>query len=115
MVRLAGLEPVRLSAPDPKSGASTNFATGATNGRIYSGLEGGGIEYVLVCLPVKDGKSLLADSVKEVLEKGKFYPKPVLAAADGSGAQCFAYEEGDTDAKQRGVRLRRFSSQLKQS
>lgn len=53
--------------------------------RIYSGLEGGGIEYVLVCLPVKDGKSLLADSVKEVLEKGKFYPKPVLAAADGSG------------------------------
>lgn len=31
MVRLAGLEPVRLAAPDPKSGASTNFATGATN------------------------------------------------------------------------------------
>lgn len=29
MVRLAGLEPVRLSAPDPKSGASTNSATGA--------------------------------------------------------------------------------------
>ncbi len=29
MVRLAGLEPVRLAAPDPKSGASTNFATGA--------------------------------------------------------------------------------------
>ncbi len=27
MVRMAGLEPVRLSAPDPKSGASTNFAT----------------------------------------------------------------------------------------
>ena len=83
--------------------------------RIYSGLEGGGIEYGLGCLPVKDGESVLADSVKEVLEKGKFYPKPVLAAADGSGAQCFAYEEGDTDAKQRGVRLRRFSSQLKQS
>ena len=39
---------------------------------IYSGLERGGIEYVLVCLPVKDGKSLVADSVKEVLEKGKF-------------------------------------------
>ena len=75
----------------------------------------GGIEYVLVCLPVKDGKSLVADSVKEVLEKGKFYPKPVLAAGGGSGAQCFAYEECDTDAKQRGVKLRRFSSQLKQS
>ena len=82
---------------------------------IYSGLERGGIEYVLVCLPVKDGKSLVADSVKEVLEKGKFYPKPVLAAGGGSGAQCFAYEECDTDAKQRGVKLRRFSSQLKQS
>lgn len=52
---------------------------------IYSGLERGGIEYVLVCLPVKDGKSLVADSVKEVLEKGKFYPKPVLAAGGGSG------------------------------
>ena len=82
---------------------------------IYSGLERGGIEYVLVCLPVKDGKSLVADSVKEVLEKGKFYPKPVLAAGGGSGAQRFAYEECDTDAKQRGVKLRRFSSQLKQS
>ncbi|QHV53948.1 hypothetical protein DMI72_09035 [Akkermansia muciniphila] len=82
---------------------------------IYSGLERGGIEYVLVCLPVKDGKSLVTDFVREVLEKGKFYPKPVLAAGDGYGAQCFAYEEGDTDAKQRGVKLRRFSSQLKQS
>lgn len=30
MVRLAGLEPVRLSAPDPKSGAATNYATRAT-------------------------------------------------------------------------------------
>ena len=58
----------------------------------------GGIEYVLVCLPVKDGNSLVTDFVREVLEKGKFYPKPVLAAGDGSGAQCFAYEECDTDA-----------------
>lgn len=66
---------------------------------IYSGLEGEGIEYVLVCLPVKDGKSLVADSVKEVLEKGKFYPKLVLAAGDGSGAQCFAYEECDTECQ----------------
>lgn len=33
MVRLAGLEPVRLSAPDPKSGASTNSATSAS--RVY--------------------------------------------------------------------------------
>ncbi len=29
MVRMEGLEPPRLSAPEPKSGASTNFATSA--------------------------------------------------------------------------------------
>ena len=29
MVRLIGLEPTRRETPDPKSGASTNFATGA--------------------------------------------------------------------------------------
>ena len=29
MVRLIGLEPTRRKTPDPKSGASTNFATGA--------------------------------------------------------------------------------------
>ena len=28
-VRLIGLEPTRRETPDPKSGASTNFATGA--------------------------------------------------------------------------------------
>ena len=28
-VRLIGLEPTRRKTPDPKSGASTNFATGA--------------------------------------------------------------------------------------
>ena len=28
-VRLIGLEPTRLATPDPKSGAYTNFATGA--------------------------------------------------------------------------------------
>ena len=28
-VRLKGLEPPRLSAPDPKSGAATNYATAA--------------------------------------------------------------------------------------
>gem|GEM_PF-3886932 len=30
MVRMEGLEPTRLSAPEPKSGASTNSATFAT-------------------------------------------------------------------------------------
>ena len=29
MVRMEGLEPPRLSTPEPKSGASTNFATSA--------------------------------------------------------------------------------------
>lgn len=29
VVRLIGLEPTRPKSPDPKSGASTNFATGA--------------------------------------------------------------------------------------
>lgn len=36
MVRLAGLEPVRLATPDPKSGASTNFATGAAKRGTHS-------------------------------------------------------------------------------
>lgn len=29
LVRLIGLEPTRRKAPDPKSGVSTNFTTGA--------------------------------------------------------------------------------------
>ena len=29
MVRMKGLEPPRLSAPEPKSGAATNYATSA--------------------------------------------------------------------------------------
>ena len=33
LVRLKGLEPPRLSAPDPKSGAATNYATAAFNVR----------------------------------------------------------------------------------
>ena len=31
-MRLIGLEPTRRKTPDPKSGASTNFATGALCG-----------------------------------------------------------------------------------
>ena len=30
IVRMIGLEPTRLTAPDPKSGAATNYATRAT-------------------------------------------------------------------------------------
>ena len=44
MVRLAGLEPVRLSALDPKSGASTNFATGATNAWAHSAIPRPGVQ-----------------------------------------------------------------------
>ena len=29
IVRMKGLEPIRLSTPDPKSGAATNYATSA--------------------------------------------------------------------------------------
>ncbi len=29
VVRMTGLEPTRLSTPDPKSGAATNYATSA--------------------------------------------------------------------------------------
>ena len=37
MVRDEGLEPTHLAAPEPKSGASTNFASPATNGG-YDGI-----------------------------------------------------------------------------
>ena len=35
MVRVEGLEPPRLAAPEPKSGASTNFATPALKIQKY--------------------------------------------------------------------------------
>ncbi|VVT26557.1 hypothetical protein RV134_340163 [Roseovarius sp. EC-HK134] len=35
MVRVEGLEPPRLAAPEPKSGASTNFATPASVARPF--------------------------------------------------------------------------------
>lgn len=44
MVRPTGIEPARFSTPDPKSGASTNFATGATNGRTHSAIPGSGVQ-----------------------------------------------------------------------
>ena len=37
MVRMKGLEPPRLAAPEPKSGASTNFATPAVDRKTISG------------------------------------------------------------------------------
>ena len=35
MVRLEGLEPPRLSPPEPKSGVSTNFTTAAADTLLY--------------------------------------------------------------------------------
>lgn len=35
LVRQKGLEPSRLAAPEPKSGVSTNFTTGAAKGEHY--------------------------------------------------------------------------------
>ena len=40
MVRLIGLEPTRPKPPDPKSGASTNFATSAFAGAKIGLLQG---------------------------------------------------------------------------
>ena len=36
VVRLIGLEPTRITTPDPKSGASTNFATSAKAVQSYT-------------------------------------------------------------------------------
>ena len=37
IVRMIGLEPTRLTAPDPKSGAATNYATAACVAFLFSG------------------------------------------------------------------------------
>ena len=37
IVRVIGLEPTRLTAPDPKSGAATNYATSACVAFLFSG------------------------------------------------------------------------------
>lgn len=72
------------------------LAAGASEGF----LDAVGKRCVLVYLPVKDGKySGIAAPVKEALKKGKFYPKLVLTAADGSAAQCFTYESYQADSK----------------
>lgn len=78
------------------------LAAGVTEGF----LEAVGKRCVLVYLPVKGGKSTVAAPVKEALEKGKFYPKLVLTASDGSGAQCFTYEAYQADSKKRRARSR---------
>lgn len=44
MVRPTGIEPARFSTPDPKSGASTNFATGAAEVQGYFGMNEGSVQ-----------------------------------------------------------------------
>ena len=39
LVRLTGLEPARLAAPEPKSGVSANFTTGALRRTIIANSE----------------------------------------------------------------------------
>ena len=36
-MRVIGLEPTRLTTPDPKSGAATNYATAACVAFLFSG------------------------------------------------------------------------------
>ena len=36
-MRVIGLEPTRLTTPDPKSGAATNYATSACVAFLFSG------------------------------------------------------------------------------
>ncbi|WP_419526100.1 hypothetical protein [Akkermansia sp.] len=79
------------------------LAAGVTEGF----LEAVGKRCVLVYLPVKGGKSTVAAPVKEALEKGKFYPKLVLTASDGSGAQCFTYEAYQADSKKAAREIKR--------
>lgn len=79
------------------------LAAGVTEGF----LEAVGKRCVLVYLPVKEGKSAVADPVKEALKKGKFYPKLVLTASDGSGAQCFTYEAYQADSKKAAREIKR--------
>lgn len=63
---------------------------------------------VLVYLPVKGGKdSGVSDDVKTALKKGKFYPKLVLSAADGTQAQCFTYETYQADSRKAGREIKR--------
>ncbi len=42
-VRMKGLEPTRLSAPDPKSGSATNYDTSANRLQIYENSNNGNI------------------------------------------------------------------------
>lgn len=92
------LEEALKAAKDQKKPVAYFYTNTATTCPLAAGasegfLEAVGRRCVLVYLPVKGGKdSGVSDDVKTALKKGKFYPKLVLSAADGTQAQCFTYE-----------------------
>lgn len=92
-----------VAYPYTNTATTCPLAAGVTEGF----LEAVGKRCVLVYLPVKEGKSAVADPVKEALKKGKFYPKLVLTASDGSGAQCFTYEAYQADSKKAAREIKR--------
>ena len=80
------------------------LAAGASEGF----LDAVGRRCVLVYLPVKDGKYSGVDaSVKAALKKGKFYPKLVLTASDGTQVQSFTYEAYRDDSKKTAREIKR--------
>lgn len=52
---------------------------------------------VLVYIPVSSSKFALPFQLREALKEGKFYPKLVLTASDGSKEQCFTYDDYKED------------------
>lgn len=99
------MEEALKTAQEQKKPVAYLYTNTATTCPLAAGVTEGfldavGKRCVLVYLPVKSGKSTgIAAPVKEALKKGKFYPKLVLTASDGSGAQCFTYEAYQADSK----------------
>lgn len=107
------LEEALKTAKDQKKPVAYLYTNTATTCPLAAGasegfLEAVGRRCVLVYLPVKGGKdSGGSDDVKTALKKGKFYPKLVLSAADGTQAQCFTYETYQADSRKAGREIKR--------
>lgn len=107
------LEEALKAAKDQKKPVAYLYTNTATTCPLAAGasegfLEAVGRRCVLVYLPVKGGKdSGVSDDVKTALKKGKFYPKLVLSAADGTQAQCFTYESYQADSRKAGREIKR--------
>lgn len=107
------LEEALKTAKDQKKPVAYLYTNTATTCPLAAGasegfLEAVGRRCVLVYLPVKGGKdSGVSDDVKTALKKGKFYPKLVLSAADGTQAQCFTYESYQADSRKAGREIKR--------